>query len=152
MYCKHAEGTDIKINTKLLPHPPCHLPFSQEPVRCCSFPERVKQLCKAHLTSPVCTWCAETTPALSSAVLGEEPQEWLSTPVFAAFFVNKTKGDFGLCVQHGLCRAGQGKLLLTKSIVENGTATHNIISPGTWVWRMLSLLTVIAISVLFFNL
>lgn len=124
-------GTEIKINTKLPPHPPCCRPFPQETVRWRSFQERVKQLCKTHLASPVCTLCAERTPALSSAVLGEEPQEWLSTPVFVAFFVDKSKGDSGLCVQHGLYRAGQGKLLLTKSVVENGTAAHNVITPGT---------------------
>lgn len=89
-------GTEI--NTKLPPHPPRCRPFPQETVRWRSFQERVKQLCKTHLASPVCTRCAERTPALSSAVLGEEPQEWLSTPVFVAFFVDKSKGDFwALC-------------------------------------------------------
>lgn len=112
-------GTEIKKPNKTnLPHHPCHPAFSQETGRCSSSQERVKQLCKAHLASPVCTWSTERTPALSSAVLGEEPQLWLSTAVFVAFFVNKSKGDFGLCVRHGLYRAGQGKLLLTESIVE----------------------------------
>lgn len=84
--------------------------------------------------------------------LGRSPRSGSARQFFVAFFVNKSKGDFGLCVQHGLYRAGQGKLLLTKSIVGNGTAADNTITPGTRAWRMLSLLTVIAISALFSNL
>lgn len=42
------------------------------------------------------------------------------------------KGTLGFaCNTDFIYRAGQGRLLLTKSIVENGTAVHNIITPGT---------------------
>lgn len=42
------------------------------------------------------------------------------------------KGTSGFtCNTDLIYRAGQGRLLLTKSIVENGTAVHSIITPGT---------------------
>lgn len=139
-------GTEIKINTKLPPHPPCHPRFSQETV-----PSRKGLSSSAkHVLPPWFVFGVQRGLQLSAVKsLVRSPRCGSTLQFLLLSLLTNLKGTLGFCMQHGLYRAGQEKLLLTKSRVENGTAAHSIITPGTWVWRMLSLLTVITILLCF---
>ena len=85
--------------------------------------------------------------------LGRSPRSGSARYFLLLSLLTNLKGTSGFaCNMDFIYRAGQGRFLLTKLTVENGTAVHSIITPGTWACRMLSLLTVIRISALPSNL
>lgn len=147
----HAVRTEMKGNTRSPP---------RDSIRYSSFQERVKQLCKAHLATHAGTedkWRAlgvqRGLQLWTVQSLGRSPRSVSARYFLLLPLLINLKGTLGFaCNVDFIYRAGQGRLLFTKSIVENGTAVHNIITPGTWVCRMLSLLTLIRISALSSNL
>lgn len=147
----YAVRTEMKGNTNTSP---------RDSMRYSSFQERVNRLCKAHLATPAGTedkWRAlsgqRRLQLWTVQSLGRSPRSGSARYFLLPSLLINLKGTLGFaCNMDFIYRAGQGRLLLTKSIVENGTAVHNIITSGTWVCRMLSLLTVIRISALSSNL
>ena len=135
-------------------------PPPRDSMRYSSFQERVKGFFKASLaTLPhkedklrglsvqrgLQIWTVQS--------LGRSPRSSSARCFLLLALLINLKGTLSfVCNMDFIYRPGQGRLLLTKSTVENGTAVHSIITPGTWVCRMLSWLTVIRISALSSNL